>query len=362
MHRVASLASASRPWLSSRIHHGAVRAAVSKEAASRTLQRASFHALTASRRPVSAAPIAQAMPVRWFWWNAKDSSGRDGKAASSAGESEDGQAGGGVDSGAGGSANSGNNGSDSDSDGSVPGAVAVADSSSGVSRIAQGDNAPRPDTVIAVPIPRRPLFPGFMIPLTIHDEATIEALVSLRRGLRPYVGCFMAKESDIEGDDLFPLTSAENVHEVGTLAHISHIVPLPGGVQAMFMAHRRISLLGEVEGTSPLEVRVSHHDQPPIGRHSDIVKAYSNEILTTLREVIKINPMFKEHVQYFTQRLDVQDVYKLVRVCFLRLGVCVPNVLTCRGCVDRPTSRQPSPQLTATSCRRCWKLRPLWSG
>ena len=251
------------------------------------------------------------MPVRWFWWNAKDSSGRDGKAASSAGESEDGQAGGGVDSGAGGSANSGNNGSDSDSDGSVPGAVAVADSSSGVSRIAQGDNAPRPDTVIAVPIPRRPLFPGFMIPLTIHDEATIEALVSLRRGLRPYVGCFMAKESDIEGDDLFPLTSAENVHEVGTLAHISHIVPLPGGVQAMFMAHRRISLLGEVEGTSPLEVRVSHHDQPPIGRHSDIVKAYSNEILTTLREVIKINPMFKEHVQYFTQRLDVQDVYKL---------------------------------------------------
>lgn len=130
----------------------------------------------------------------------------------------------------------------------------------------------------------------------------------------------------------------------------------------MFMAHRRISLLGEVEGTSPLEVRVSHHDQPPIGRHSDIVKAYSNEILTTLREVIKINPMFKEHVQYFTQRLDVQDVYKLVRVCFLRLGVCVPNVLTCRGCVDRPTSRQPSPQLTATSCRRCWKLRPLWSG
>ena len=85
------------------------------------------------------------MPVRWFWWNAKDSSGRDGKAASSAGESEDGQAGGGVDSGAG-SASSGNNGSDSDSDGSVPGAVAVADSSSGVSRIAQGDNAPRPDT------------------------------------------------------------------------------------------------------------------------------------------------------------------------------------------------------------------------
>ena len=196
-----------------------------------------------------------------------------------------------------------------------------------------GDNAPRPDSVIAIPIARRPLFPGFMIPITIHDQDTIDALVSLRRGLRPYVGCFMAKETpdgDTNEPDLFPLTSLDGVHEVGTLAHISHIVPLPGGVQAMFMAHRRISITGEVEGSSPLEATVLHHDPPPIGDHSDIVKAYSNEILTTLREVIKINPMFKEHVQYFTQRLDVQDVHKLVRVC-----VCVCMLICVRACVEQ---------------------------
>lgn len=44
------------------------------------------------------------------------------------------------------------------------------DAGSGISRIGIGENAPKPPHLLAVPIQRRPLFPGFMAPLVITDE------------------------------------------------------------------------------------------------------------------------------------------------------------------------------------------------
>ena len=43
----------------------------------------------------------------------------------------------------------------------------------------------------------------------------------------------------------------------------------------------------------------------------DTIRALINEILSTIREVAQINPLFRENVQFFSGRLDTNDPYRL---------------------------------------------------
>jgi hypothetical protein len=66
-------------------------------------------------------------------------------------------------------------------------------------RAAAGENAPKPPNLLAVPIQRRPLFPGFMAPLVVTDEALVEAMIALKKTPSPFVGVFLVKDSTVRG-------------------------------------------------------------------------------------------------------------------------------------------------------------------
>lgn len=238
-------------------------------------------------------------------------------------------------------------GSDGDGDGGspTPKVEIVSDGGAGnvITPAGPGQAAPRPGHVIALPLRRRPLFPGFILPLTVSDEKLMDTLIKLKKSAHPYVGVFMVKQPEDgapsgaapqdssgsgnraggsgfgavggggdKGDDTFLLEEASDIHTMGSFAHIQHLAPVPGGVQAILMSHRRIAMVEPVDGTSPLALQVRHiDDAAPTHRNSDVEKAYANEILATMRDIIKINPMFKEHMQYFTQKLDVNNPYRL---------------------------------------------------
>ena len=181
-------------------------------------------------------------------------------------------------------------------------------------RMPIGEGAPRPSQLLAVPIARRPVFPGFMAPLVVHDEALIGALTKLRTTTSPYVGLFLVNDPAIDiQTDKFVLRSPEQVYQVGVLAHVQQLETGPAGAIAMVMAHRRIRISGVISRSSPpLIVRVEHLTQPLVGPDgSDEIKATSNEILATLRDIIRINPLFQQHIAYFARKIDVTNPYAL---------------------------------------------------
>ena len=182
-------------------------------------------------------------------------------------------------------------------------------------RMPIGENAARPSQLLALPIARRPVFPGFMSPLVINDEALVQALTIVKSTARPYVGLFLVKDSNVDlANDKFTLTNPADVHSIGVLAHIQQLEIGPAGAIAMVMAHRRIRITGVVgENAPPLIVRVDHLSQPPIGDNGggDEVKATCNEILATLRDIIRVNPIFQQHMAYFARKVDVTNPYAL---------------------------------------------------
>ncbi|OAA32384.1 ATP-dependent protease La [Moelleriella libera RCEF 2490] len=96
--------------------------------------------------------------------------------------------------------------------------------------------------VLAIPIARRPLFPGFYKAITIKDPNVATAITeSIKRG-QPYVGAFLFKNEN-EDEDI--IRNVDDVHEVGVFAQITSAFPIhgqEGALTAILYPHRRIKL------------------------------------------------------------------------------------------------------------------------
>ncbi|KAL7950125.1 ATP-dependent protease La [Trichoderma barbatum] len=96
--------------------------------------------------------------------------------------------------------------------------------------------------VLAIPIAKRPLFPGFYKAITIKDPNVATAITeSIKRG-QPYVGAFLFKDEN-EDDDV--IRNVNDVYDVGVFAQITSAFPIhgqEGALTAILYPHRRIKL------------------------------------------------------------------------------------------------------------------------
>jgi Lon-like ATP-dependent protease len=72
--------------------------------------------------------------------------------------------------------------------------------------------------VLALPIIRRPLFPGFYKAVVIRDKAVVAAIKEMLKRGQPYVGAFLLKNEDSDSD---VITDIDSVHPVGVFAQIT---------------------------------------------------------------------------------------------------------------------------------------------
>ncbi|KAL8553857.1 hypothetical protein ACS0TY_002216 [Phlomoides rotata] len=161
-------------------------------------------------------------------------------------------------------------------------------------------------TVIALPLPHRPLFPGFYMPVYVKDPKLLAALVENRKRQAPYTGAFLVKDEEAtDGSDadknIHDLKGKEllnRLHDVGTLAQITSIQ----GDQVVLIGHRRLRIT-EMVSEDPLTVKVDHLKEKPYDKDDDILKATSFEVISTLRDVLKTSALWRDHAQTYTQHI-----------------------------------------------------------
>lgn len=151
------------------------------------------------------------------------SGGQDGKAGSASGST------------AGGS--SSGSGSDGSGDGGRRGRKAS--NERGLQKPVVPDVYPQ---VLAIPIAKRPLFPGFYKAITIKDPNVAAAITEMIKRGQPYVGAFMFKDENADED---VIRNTEDVYDVGVFAQITSAFPMhgeQGSLTAILYPHRRIRL------------------------------------------------------------------------------------------------------------------------
>lgn len=146
--------------------------------------------------------------------------------------------------------------------------------------------------VMAIPIARRPLFPGFYKAVTIKDPNVAAAIQEMVKRGQPYVGAFLFKSEEADGD---VIQNLDEVHDVGVFAQITAAYPMRNdapGITAVLYPHRRIkinSLLSPTDHSRPSAGE--QHNTRDGERQGDVVASFEeNTQEQPIREVFQYEP------------------------------------------------------------------------
>lgn len=224
--------------------------------------------------------------------------------------------------------------------------------------------------VLAIPITKRPLFPGFYKAITIKDPDVAAAVTECIKRGQPYVGAFLFKDENADED---VIRSADDVYETGVFAQVTSAFPVHGEqntLTAILYPHRRIKISqlippnpansnktdaevptpepipskqtedassskkGDVvasfeesavankadatadkfEPTSFLRkypvtlVNVDNLTEEPHDPKSPVIRAVTNEIVNVFKEVAQMNSLFRDQISTFSMSQSTGNV------------------------------------------------------
>lgn len=164
-----------------------------------------------------------------------------------------------------------------------------------------------PNQVFVVPLSRRPFFPGMAAPIVIEPGAFYEVLKMVAKSEHKFLGLFLTRQ---EEENIYKVPMSD-LYQVGVLARILRIIPMEqGGAQVVLNMEKRISIKKPVKAGKYLKAQVAYHDDQS-SKLSKELKAYSISIITTIKELLKLNPLFKEELQIFLGHSDFTEPGKL---------------------------------------------------
>lgn len=170
----------------------------------------------------------------------------------------------------------------------------------------QKKNIPIPDQLFILPLLRRPFFPGMAAPIVIEPGPFYEILKAVMKSEDRCLGLLLTKSDQVNiykatFDDLYP---------VGVLARILRIIPIEqGGAQVILNMEKRLTVIEPIADSKPLRAHVAYHEDSPA--FTEELKAYSICIISTIKELLKLNPLFKEELQIFLGHSDFTEPGKL---------------------------------------------------
>jgi Lon-like ATP-dependent protease len=97
--------------------------------------------------------------------------------------------------------------------------------------------------VMAIPIAKRPLFPGFYKAITIRDREVGQAIADMVKRGQPYIGAFLLKDDEADKD---VIDDPNEVYDVGTFCQVTSAFPIGPednfAMTCVLYPHRRIKM------------------------------------------------------------------------------------------------------------------------
>ncbi|KAI1430215.1 lon protease [Xylaria sp. FL1777] len=225
--------------------------------------------------------------------------------------------------------------------------------------------------VMAIPIAKRPLFPGFYKAITIKDPNVAAAIAEMVKRGQPYIGAFLFKDENADED---VIRDPADVYDTGVFAQITSAFPVHGehnSLTAILYPHRRIKLSTLIPPTVPEQKKAESESEPvpdpipqkpeedasqekkgdvvasfeegavanksdassekyeptsflrkypvslvnvenlveePFDPKSPVVRAVTNEIVNVFKEVATMNSLFRDQISTFSMSQSIGNV------------------------------------------------------
>ena len=164
-----------------------------------------------------------------------------------------------------------------------------------------------PDSLLIVPLYDRPLFPKMLLPVIISEEKLEKVLLKELKGPLRYVGLVYSYEPEDDSQTNEPGTT-ENLSKVGAVGKIVQASkhgndPMHIIVQVM----ERFEIIDITSEDPIIRAKVEYITETGEEKSEDELKAFSVSIINLIKELVQLNPLFKEELGLLMGRINLKD-------------------------------------------------------
>jgi ATP-dependent Lon protease len=155
-----------------------------------------------------------------------------------------------------------------------------------------------PANLTIIPIYQKPVFPGIPLPLTFSGDSIVKAIREAIEKDNAYIGLVLTKPAGEEGE--------AELSNVGTAFQVLRFAPLaPNVLQVIGQGVSRFTRKKTLYVKPQIKWEVDYHNNPKDKPSTDL-KAYMLSISTELKELLKLNPLFKEQINLVVSQLNYE--------------------------------------------------------
>ncbi len=165
-----------------------------------------------------------------------------------------------------------------------------------------------PDSLIIVPLYDRPLFPKMLLPVIISDEKLEKILEEELKGPLKYVGLVYSYETETNKDEGEPENHENKMANIGAVGRIVQASkhgsdPMHIIVQVM----ERFEILEIITEDPVKRAKVEYLQETGDQKSEYELKAFSVSIINFIKELVQLNPLFKEELGLLMGRINLKD-------------------------------------------------------
>ena len=167
-----------------------------------------------------------------------------------------------------------------------------------------------PDRIHIVPISNRPVFPKMIVPMLLEEEPVKQLILQILESSSKHIGLVL-RRTDAKKAEGIP-TSAKDLYTTGVVVEIlkAHQPAPEAPIQVLVGALERFRI-ESILADDPVvlaKIKVLHETDMAA---NDELKAYAVAIINNIKELTKLNPLFKEELSIFLTRANLNEPGRL---------------------------------------------------
>jgi ATP-dependent Lon protease len=173
-----------------------------------------------------------------------------------------------------------------------------------------GNKEDHPLLLPILPLTKRPFPPSMTIPLIIEKGLYFDLLKEMAKSEQKFIGLVLTKK---EKQNIYQL-SFKDLYDVGVVARVLRIINVDdGGAQVILNIEKRFKIEKKVmrKSLKYLVASVSYHKEVISAKKKDEITAYTSNIIKTVKDIIALNPVYKEELQIFVNNSEFSQPWKL---------------------------------------------------
>lgn len=158
-----------------------------------------------------------------------------------------------------------------------------------------------PRRMYVLPISNRPFFPAQVQPVVVNQKPWHETLKRVSETDHHVLGlCFVNNPNHED-----PIPESDELETMGCAVRVHHAQQEGGKIQFIAQGVQRFRIVQWLRRKPPYLVEVEYPDEPEEPKEE--LKAYTLAIISTIKELLRSNPLYGEEVKQYLSRFGPED-------------------------------------------------------